>query len=205
MSLFRLLSIYTSKRRLSSIIFTYSRNASHMKYLLLPLLGLLLFACETNSNTPRTQLSQVADEYFQQAFAQDYEGLAALLAEDIQSIGPKVADTLDKPAVIASWRAFHTTYDTAYYERHESYLMQTAAGPEVFSYYHGRFHNRDLGVWVTFPVHVRFQFREKLIHRLQIFVNQADIQSQLGLGYRLKVEPHPATDSPPSDAYPQGE
>ncbi|MEL6698185.1 MAG: nuclear transport factor 2 family protein [Bacteroidota bacterium] len=176
-----------------------------MKYLLLLLLGLLLFACETNSNTPSTQLSRVADEYIQHAFAQDYERLAALLAEDIQFVGPKVADTLDKPAVIASWRAFHTTYDTAYYEQQENYLIQTAAGPEVLYYYQGRFYNRDLGVWVTFPVHVRFQIQEKQIHRLQIFVNQADIQSQLGLGYRLKIEPHPATDSPPSDAYPQGE
>ncbi|MEL6132765.1 MAG: nuclear transport factor 2 family protein [Bacteroidota bacterium] len=175
-----------------------------MRYLPPFCLVLLIMACNTQTE-PSPVYAQIAETYFQHAFDQDYKGLAALFSEDLQFIGPKVADTLSHQELLDTWRAFHITYDTAYYQKTAHVTLHQEADPEVLYYYQSRFHNRDLGVWVSFPVHVRFRFRDQQIHRMQIYVNQADIQEQLGLGYRLKVEPHPATDSPPSDAYPQGE
>ena len=127
----------------------------------------------------------IVERYFDAAFAQDYTILEDVLHEDFLFLGPKLSDTLDKQALIKSWKSTHQRNDTLLMRNPKMYDLSIQEGLEgdsslVLHYYDARFHNSDLNLWVEFPVHVKFFiFREK-IHQAQIIMNQSDVQSQLG-------------------------
>lgn len=127
----------------------------------------------------------IVANYFTAAFAEDYVSLDSLLAEDFVFIGPKISDTLDKPALIRSWKSTHQRNDSLQMHNPRIYdvtgqgtLDQEAS--LILHYYDARFHNADFGVWVEFPVHVQFRVLAGKIQWAQIIMNQSDVQSQLG-------------------------
>ena len=153
-----------------------------MKYLSLLTLSIIFFACSGPEKESDDAYKKLVDQYFEAALTQDYARLAPLLHEDVQFVGPKIADTLTKAELLESRNDYHTTFDTVYRWAEENICLQSKGEPEVLYYYMGRFHNRDLDVWVEFPIHVRARFKDQQLHRMQIFANQADIQMQLGMG-----------------------
>ena len=124
-------------------------------------------------------LQRQVERYFNAAFSQDFFELEKILADDCLFVGPKITDSLNKEELIESWASFHEAFDQATRNNRESYAVNHANGPEVFYYYESEFHHREKDVWLRFPLHVRVRFKESQISFIQIYVNQADIQSQM--------------------------
>ena len=128
---------------------------------------------------------QITDDYFKAAFAKDYATLDVLLDDDVLFFGPQKKDTLDKVELIDSWRRTHDRNDIMEYNNPKIYSAIFAMGDEkpskwVFQYYDAHFHNSDQDIWLDFPVHVKFKFKNDKIYRMYIIINQAEIQKQLG-------------------------
>ncbi|MCW5518155.1 nuclear transport factor 2 family protein [Muriicola sp. Z0-33] len=150
---------------------------------------LSLMACSTSDpsgqSTKDSSRKTIVESYFEAAFAQDYSTLEDLLSEDFLFLGPKISDTLDKQALIKSWKSTHQRNDTLLMRKPKVYDVSAQEGLSrdsslVLHYYDARFHNSDLNLWVEFPVHVKFILFKDKIHQAQIIINQSDIQSQLG-------------------------
>lgn len=141
-----------------------------------------LMSCESdNKHSDR----EIVSTYFEAAFAKNYALIDSLLHPDFIFIGPKRSDTLDKTALINSWKSTHRRNDTLKMLHPKIYDVsdQEILGENeslILHYYDAEFHNADLGVWVQFPVHVQFLITEDKIKQAQIMVNQSDIQEQLG-------------------------
>ncbi len=151
----------------------------HLSLLLAPL---LLLGCQSTQPAPGKEL---VEAYFAAAFAKDYARLDELLHEDFIFIGPKRSDTLDKKALINSWRSTHLRNDSL--RMHDPRVYDVSAQETlnrdeslILHYYEAEFHNSDLKTWVEFPVHVKFLTHRDKIKRAQIIMNQSDVQTQLG-------------------------
>ena len=70
-----------------------------------------MVACSSPQRSRNDFSLQVAQAYFTAALAKDYGELEKLLAEDVRFYGPKLQDTLNKTALINSWRKLHQRFD----------------------------------------------------------------------------------------------
>lgn len=159
-----------------------------MKYFFLLISLLLLKSCSSQNEQVKTtsiKKMQITNAYFKAAFSKDYTSLYKLLDDGVLFFGPQKKDTLNKEELIDSWHRTHAHNDIMEYNNPKIYAAVFAIGDEkptewIFHYYDAHFHNSDLDVWLDFPVHVKFRFKEDKIDRMYISINQAEIQKQLG-------------------------
>ncbi|OJJ21994.1 hypothetical protein BKI52_08105 [marine bacterium AO1-C] len=149
----------------------------------------LLVACNASQKASKDLSVQVAEAYFLAALAKDYDGLKKILAEDVQFYGPKLQDTLDKVALIKSWRKLHQRFDRveackvsvfkAASTKLSRKLKSDLENDWVFYYYEAHFHDPQKNRWIDFRVHVKMLIGQRQIKQLYIYVNQADILEQM--------------------------
>ncbi|MDX2188952.1 MAG: hypothetical protein SFY32_03740 [Bacteroidota bacterium] len=139
---------------------------------------------------------QLVEQYFKAAFDEKYGTLEKILANDLVFYGPKLKDSLNKEKLIISWKSTHLRNDSMFYQNPESFISikkndKNKSEVWVMHYYTAKFHNRDYNTWAIFRVHVKFLILQNQISKAFIYVNQSDIQQQIGYK-NLKPEEYKA-------------
>lgn len=95
-------------------------------------------------------------------------------------MGPKREDTLNKKSLIESWKRLHQNFDVVQARNVKYYIMPMRQHKQtILYYYEAHFREVKTSKWINFRVHVKFIFVQNKMHRLYIFVNQADIINQM--------------------------
>jgi len=128
---------------------------------------------------------KVVQNYFKYAFDKKWGHLERLLAPDVKFFGPKMKDTLSKEMILQSWKNTHIKNDTMYCLDAQTFILPAATRTQlpwvcVAHYYIAKFHHAEYNIWYTTRVHVRAWVHKGQIKIMHMYVNQADIQQQLG-------------------------
>ena len=154
-----------------------------MKNFIFAICGLLLASCAVNDNSQKNVA--IIEKYVQAVENQNYEDMAAMLAEDYLGLGPSYRDSIKKPAALENWKNnVENLYESIKYNRSRNIAVTVPDGENkgewVSNWAELEIKYKDGRGPITILANTIYQIENGKIKKSMTFYNEADALRQLG-------------------------
>ncbi len=161
-----------------------------MDYLKMTILLAGFFWFTTSCSQPDNSQAtiEVVEQYLEAVDNNDYEAMAALLADDYLGLGPSINDSTNKELALESWKwNSENLYQDVSFERTQTFASAIKdgrfAGDWAYNWAYVNITYQDGSGPVQLMMNAVYKVEHGKIARSRTFYNEADVWEQLG--YRI--------------------